>query len=799
MTHPGAVHIPPGSQGQYHPGGLHPPTRQAVHNRIDPSQIPRPTVAQQTEAIVFETRFNHSHNHPPPSTSHFIVRDRGSTGPRYMRATLNNVPNTTDLLGLSQMPLAVVVQPLALPDPQDDPIQVVDMGESGPVRCARCKAYMNPFMLWSSNGKSFTCNFCNHNNPCPDSYFCYIGPDGRRRDVDERPELSKGTVEYVAPSDYMVRSPMAPAHFFLIDVSANALASGATASCCMCIEQILDHLQGNDRALVGIATYDSAVHFYSLSAQSTQPHMLVMADINDVYAPASKPLLGRVADFKAALVELLQSIPIMFRDNKVSDSCGAAALEAAIEVLKPTGGQVHAFLAMLPNVGSRALKNRDLLGPATDKDKDKLAVLQSADNTYKTLATVAADFQVCVDLFFLTQGYVDIATLSDLSNTTGGSLYNYPQFNPLLDQDQLLNDLKWNVTRPRAMEALMRVRCSGGLEVDGYLGAFYRRPNNFTDIDLPALDCDKAIVAKLIIMEKLQAGQEVYLQSALLYTSTEGQRKVRVQTLALPITDSIGQVFKGADLDAQVSLISRQVAINLPSSGLTASKDQLTTRTVNTLYAYRKYCATSSSPVQLILPEALKLLPLYSLALLKSACLRGDAKADERGYWCASVISLPTQKLMAFLHPRLIALHQLLDKPEPERLPDGVVLSSENLHTSGVFLMENGFDALLFVDKEAPEALVHDLVGFKNVEEMSRVAGQIIPVPRDTAASKLLHAVLRSARLQRCAFMRLRCVKKGDPTEALFLNMLIEDRSQAGMSYVEYLCQVHRLIQNKMQ
>jgi protein transport protein SEC24 len=40
--------------------------------------------------------------------------------------------------------------------------------------------------------------------------------------------------------------------------------------------------------------------------------------------------------------------------------------------------------------------------------------------------------------------------------------------------------------------------------------------------------------------------------------------------------------------------------------------------------------------------------------------------------------------------------------------------------------------------------------------------------------------------------------RKGDPHEAAFFTSLVEDRSPSGMSYVEYLCQVHRLIQLKM-
>lgn len=39
-------------------------------------------------------------------------------------------------------------------------ILVVDFGESGPVRCSRCKGYINPFMKLIDHGRRFTCNFC---------------------------------------------------------------------------------------------------------------------------------------------------------------------------------------------------------------------------------------------------------------------------------------------------------------------------------------------------------------------------------------------------------------------------------------------------------------------------------------------------------------------------------------------------------------------------------------------------------------------------------------------------------------
>jgi hypothetical protein len=50
----------------------------------------------------------------------------------------------------------------------------------------------------------------------PNEYFCPLDSTGRRTDMNERPELSRGCVEFIAPSEYMVRPPQPPSYFFVI-------------------------------------------------------------------------------------------------------------------------------------------------------------------------------------------------------------------------------------------------------------------------------------------------------------------------------------------------------------------------------------------------------------------------------------------------------------------------------------------------------------------------------------------------------------------------------------------------------
>lgn len=57
-------------------------------------------------------------------------------------------------------------------------------------------------------------------------YYAQLDATGKRVYLDQRPELTKGCVEYVAPAEYMVRPPMPPLYFFFIDVSIYSVKSG---------------------------------------------------------------------------------------------------------------------------------------------------------------------------------------------------------------------------------------------------------------------------------------------------------------------------------------------------------------------------------------------------------------------------------------------------------------------------------------------------------------------------------------------------------------------------------------------
>ncbi|XP_022748771.1 protein transport protein Sec24-like At4g32640 isoform X2 [Durio zibethinus] len=686
-------------------------------SKIDPNQIPRPIPS--SSPIVYETRLGNSANPPPPATSDYIVRDTGNCSPRYMRCTINQIPCTADLLTTSAMQLALLVQPMALPHPLEDPIQVVDFGESGPVRCSRCKGYINPFVKFIDQGRKFICNLCGFTDDTPHDYHCNLGPDGRRRDADDRPELCRGTVEFVASKEYMVRDPMPAVYFFLIDVSVNSIQTGATAAACSAINQVISDLPEGPRTLVGIATFDSTIHFYNLKRALQQPLMLIVPDIQDVYTPLQTDVIVQLSECRQHLELLLENIPTMFQSSKTAESCFGAAIKAAFLAMKSTGGKLLVFQSVLPSVGIGAFSSREAEGRTNISTGEKEAhkLLQPADKILKTMAIEFAEYQVCVDVFVTTQTYVDIASICVIPRTTGGQVYYYYPFSAVSDSAKLYNDLRWNITRPQGFEAVMRVRCSQGIQVQDYSGNFCKRIP--TDIDLPGIDCDKCILVTLKHDDKLQDGSECAFQCALLYTTVYGQRRIRVANLSLPCTNMLSNLFRSADLDTQFSCFLKQAAIEIPASPLVQVREKVTNLCINILLSYRKFCATVSSSGQLILPEALKLLPLYILALIKSTGLRNDGRIDDRSFWFNYISSLSTSLAVPLVYPRMFAIHNLNSKEVDESgLPSIIPLASEHVKDDGIYLLENGEDALIYFGSSVDSSILQQLFGFTSVDEV---------------------------------------------------------------------------------
>lgn len=104
-------------------------------------------------------------------------------------------------------------------------------------------------------------------------------------------------------------------------------------------------------------------------------------------------------------------------------------------------------------------------------------------------------------------------------------VYYYPGFYIQRDGLKLSADLKRNLTRTTGWEAVMRIRCSRGLRISSFNGSFFIRSSDL--LALPTVDPDKAFAVQIAHEEQVLDGNSAYIQSALLYTASCGERRIR--------------------------------------------------------------------------------------------------------------------------------------------------------------------------------------------------------------------------------------------------------------------------------
>ncbi|VAH24356.1 unnamed protein product [Triticum turgidum subsp. durum] len=747
---------------------------------VDVNGLPRPLYGDEEPAKVLEAF---------PLNCH----------PRYFRLTTHTIPASQSLVSRWHLPLGAMVHPLA-EAPDGEEVPVVNFGSAGVIRCRRCRTYINPYATFADAGRKWRCNLCTLLNDVPGEYFCALDASGRRFDADQRPELSKGTVEFVAPTEYMVRPPMPPSYFFLIDVSVSAVRSGLLEVVAKTIKSCLDDLLGYPRTQIGFLTFDSTLHFHNFKSSLSQPQMMVVADLDDVFLPLPDDLLVNLVDSRRIVESFLDNLPNMFQDNVNVESALGPALKAAFMVMGQIGGKLLVFQSTLPSLGIGRLRLRGDDVRAYGTDKEHILRIPE-DPFYKQMAAEFTKNQIAVDIFSLSDKYCDIASLGSLAKYTGGQVYHYPSFQATTHGEKLKHELSRDLTRETAWESVMRIRCGKGVRFTTYHGHFMLRSTDL--LALPAVDSDKAFAMQLSLEETLMTTQTVYFQVALLYTSSSGERRIRVHTAAAPVVTDLGEMYRQADTGAIVSVLARIAVENSLSDKLDSVRQQLQLKLVKSLKEYRNlYVVQHRIGGRLIYPESLRYLPLYILALCKSLALRGgyaDVSLDERCAAGFSMMILPARRLLNFIYPSLYRLDEVLTV-EPDMI-DGALkrlpLTLQCLDTAGLYLLDDGFTFLVWLGRMLQPELMNDILGvsLSNFPDLSKIQLREC----DNNHSRNFMAVQRALRERDSSCYQLpRVVRQGEqPREGfLLLSNLVEDQMAGTSSYMDWILQIHRQTQS---
>jgi protein transport protein SEC24 len=748
---------------------------------------------------------------PPPSDSRYVVVDDGNASPDMMRSSVYAMPlnrgvwhHTGDLpLGVLCSPLTVhsedyVPRPRQGPpsgfnametSPWKDPQAVPVVGRSaytgdGPPRCDQCMAYLNPFF----DPADGACNLCGYRNRS-------------LRHVMHGLPMQFGTVEYDVAGPYETREegPVQPISLYAIDLTCPDAAAYVPL-----IERVgLDMAEHFDRQRpynmtgpppapprIGIVLVSClGLILRPLHPESQRSSVVVVSDITEQpFCPL--PLSDWTYDLSTAegcaawqrhcREDVLHDVQ-EWREHtarhktavKHADgfelSCGGAALQFLSDALAASGGRGTWISWRCPNYGVGTLPHR--LGNQKLYDDDTVTytplqllpqfanpIEEMASQFYKTLGAACVKNRTSLDVIIHTRlgapnRALELATLGELCTTTSGTL----SWITVSDwQQSLYESLARQVLSYCGWDAVFKIRCSEGIQVK----SFY--PSSGVLIETSAGDSSELELSSLhpsttiaIEFEYRVGGisksrRHVYIQTALLYSTFSGKRRVRVSTLALRTTSNVNEVYRSVDFNTLISFFTRSASqclhttsVSDPSSTRMKARTMIYQKCINTLACYRQYTTAITSPMgQLILPEKMSLLPLYCMCLLKSLMLRPSSQRmipgmqasvisptnDERAYFNYNVSQCLSSFAILMVHPYVFSIAPYLmdaddnlsgqwqapDEIEQAnglvRMPDTIGPSMEFLSDDGIYLIDDGLRVFLYVGRFVPDQIKQEFM-----------------------------------------------------------------------------------------
>ncbi|XP_055374325.1 protein transport protein Sec24A [Condylostylus longicornis] len=704
--------------------------------------------------------------------------------PDIMRCTLNKIPENNSLLQKSRLPLGILVHPFR----DINSLPVIQCPNI--VRCRLCRTYINPFVHFVDS-KMWKCNLCYRVNELPDD-FHYDPASKTYGDVTRRPEVRSSTIEFIAPSEYMLRPPQPAIYLFLFDVSILAQQSGYLDVACSALLKYLDDMPGDARAQVGFIAYNSHIHFYNIAEGSNQPREMTLVDIEDPFIPCPDNLLVNLKECKELVKDLLSKLPTRFADSHDPGSCLGAALQVAFKLMMSSGGRVTVFQTCLPNKGVGLLEPRE--DPNNRSSKD-VAHLNPATDFYKRHALECSGYQIAVDLFVLNQQYVDLATISGISKHSGGSIHHFPLFQKTKPHhvDSFKQCLKRYLTGKIGFEAVMRIRCTRGLQVHTFHGNFFVRSTDL--LSLPNVNPDAGYGMQISYEENLSDVKTICFQAALLYTNSDGERRIRVHTLCLPVTNNLNEVMHSADSQAIVGLLSKMAVDRSLTSSLADAREAFINATIDILSAFKlgqNYAGGQSG--QLMAPKNLALLPLYILALLKHMAFRvgTSTRLDDRISAMNAMKNLPLDQLMKYIYPEFYQIDALFynlpeHADEEESLPDIPLLqlTAEFLDSRSMFLIDSGQLIIIYVGLNVPQNILENVLGVKSTAEIPDICYNLPSI--DTAENFALKSFIDHLNEEKPYLPTIQIIRDTSTCKSTFMGKLVDDRSDSSLSYYEFL------------
>lgn len=719
-----------------------------------------------------------------------------------IRMTSDCFPSSRKLQKNTALPLCAVILPFSSVYPPES-FPTVHQGTGNNLfRCESCNAYINPFTKFLEDGTKYKCNLCGVTSKTPDAHFVGLDPQTKERlDKNENVELFCGLYDIKAGTDYMSRPPMPPTYLFLVDVSKDSVNSGMLDFFGSVLNDMISNqkLPGGSRAQIAIFTYDSHLHYYLISPNMKNPHMVVVSDTDDFEgAPFPNEVIVNVSENKSSLQTLVSSIPRIFAETKNNGSCIMSAIASITKATKHMGGRLFILQA------SSAIINEPGITFTPEPEK-KQFLGPSSQEPAKLTPQMHHNFITCY-FFIFSSSFKNIVTLGDVVKYTSGELYYYPDGRPERNH-KFFYEFKNCLAKETAWEAVFRLRISAGWRIVQRFGNYAVKSGDL--LSMPNVDESKAMVYEFELDEEMATTDVFYLQTVLLYTNSNGERRLRIINYGVPLSDNVKDVFMKVDAQALGVVILRRNVFQLrKTQDLVSVRSEMILQAKNIV---KNMCSTFQITKPGVFIDSMVTFPLIILSFLKSEVfsplnIKVSKEMDYTNYLRLKLNFLNIEETMLHFVPYLFSIHTMAEEGAGYYDDDGnfvfpqlLSLTINNLRNDGIYLMDDGEFLYMLVGSQVNSELLNNLFGTPSVSKIPKLTEDHLyhnsSDPMVEGVFKII-SELRQRHAEKYAYIHI--MKQGEKSlaELEFYNKLVEDKSthpQAySVSYSEFAAMLYK-------
>ena len=805
---------------------------------INPYDIPRPSQEKEIylnkeNLPIYETNLS---TNLPFSTKFYTVKETKNSSCKFIRPTINAIPTSPSFFDETGLPFGICVRPFYQINKNES--QIPKIQNNGHIfRCEKCKSYINnkyKFTYSKLNKQIAICNLCHHENDL-NINFQGIKNEYLNNNDTSCLELINPTIDFIAPQNFKSEKIFVPHYLFMIDISETSYQLGLPSYIINSIQINLDSIHNYENSYIAFALYDFK-NIYYFYIEKDDVRISIMGDINDPFCPLSlKKLYIKIGSNQEKINSLIEKINLFINDknknfnnninikNKQISTITGCAIKSGVDSLLENGGRILVFTCNPCNHGFGASIIREIyLKNNKVKDPHKSNPFFPQHNLFAEIGQKAAKNKIVIDQFLFLSELYDISTFSIASTLSGGDIFFYQDVGGEVPQylyEKLHFDITRVLTRPNYYNCKFMLRYSKGIDCYEILGPFTKKLGDA--FELGGCDPDYCFYYNFRLNQQFKKDEILHIQLAALYEDNYSDIYIRVFNYSFEVIEELPNLFGLLDMNSIMkSLIYKSISL-IYNTNFQDIKKFLEDKIINTFKYYRINVKKKASASQLIIPLGIQYIPSYINSFFKLNIFSDNAKSDEINqilYIANKLLREPINRTIKFLYPKFYRIDNIkkgqydINNEENRIYNIGLLnekyniinkplllrLSKDEIDFDSAYLIDDGIFINIFIFNQINSNFYQDLFNIGNFYDLKNIGINELNQENQTELNQRILNIISQLRNENEDYIqpiRIFFFEENDISNFILNQLLKEDELNGYSNYTEYLCTIHKKIQ----